>query len=43
MTVPAPPTSASIVRKAVANDLTEGRFAPEKVVIFDIIEVLIEV
>jgi hypothetical protein len=37
MTVPAAPTSVSMVRNAVAKDFTEGKFAPENVVIFDMI------
>ena len=39
MTTPAAPTSVSKARNAVDHEVTEGRFAAENVVIFDIIKV----
>jgi hypothetical protein len=39
MTTPAAPTSVSKARSAVDNEVTEGKFAAENVVIFDIIKV----
>jgi hypothetical protein len=43
ITLPTPPTSFSIERKALDKDLTEGRLAPEKVAILDIVISFIEV